>query len=209
METEPQPQRVYGGASAPDRQARRRESLLDAALSLIAEQGVAGVTLRAVTRRAGVGSRYLYESFTGCDDLVLAAYDQQIGVLLARYARVAVDTPTGIAERIEGNVDATVAFLAEDPRRGRMLVESDSSAALRERRRQMIGAVAQTMVDQAEQLLPANTTPHDRLMLRSHVLAAGCLDLATEWVRGTFDLTEQEFARTLTDMLHMTVDIAD
>ncbi|WP_054812619.1 TetR/AcrR family transcriptional regulator [Nocardia arizonensis] len=195
------PKRVYRGATAQARQGRRRELLLAAAFDLIGTRGVAGLTVRSVTKQAGVGSRYFYESFTDGEDLVLAVYDWQLSHLLSRFAEVAAATPTDIGGRIRANVEVTADFFTEDHRRRAMLLELESTPALRERRRQMIRTVAETMVAQAETLLVGNSVPRERMLLRAHILAAGCTDLAIEWLRGSIDLTRRQFIDTVSAMM--------
>lgn len=203
------PQRIYRGASAHDRQTQRRETMLDTALTLIGEDGVSSLTVRSVTKKAGIGSRYFYESFASCEDLALAVYDQQLQYLLSRFADVAAAAPHDLGARIRANVEVAVNFLSEDPRRRRLMLEIDSTAGLRERRRQMIRAVADTMVAQAEPLLVSRPVPRERLRWRAHILAAGCADLAIEWLRGYVELSEKQLVHTLSAMLFSALDDAD
>ncbi|MBL1078003.1 TetR/AcrR family transcriptional regulator [Nocardia sp. 2] len=57
--------------SADDRGLR--DHLLSTAQRLIAEQGAAGLTVRAIARAAGVADGVLYNHFTSKEDLLLAA----------------------------------------------------------------------------------------------------------------------------------------
>ena len=50
---------------------RRRERILAAALDLIAEEGVAGVSHRKIAARAGVPLGSMTYHFTGIDELLL------------------------------------------------------------------------------------------------------------------------------------------
>jgi len=54
---------------------KRREALILATLSLIAEQGVAGATARAIAGRAGVTLGLIRHYFSSKEDLITAAYD--------------------------------------------------------------------------------------------------------------------------------------
>lgn len=54
---------------------QRREALILATLSLIAEQGVAGATVRAIASRAEVTPGLIRHHFSSKDDLILAAYE--------------------------------------------------------------------------------------------------------------------------------------
>ena len=52
----------------------RRQSLIDATAASLAEQGVAGTSVRAICARAGVSPGLLTHDFDGIDDLVAATY---------------------------------------------------------------------------------------------------------------------------------------
>ena len=93
----------------PDRRGR----ILDAALDVVAEQGVAGTTHRAVAARADVPLGSLTYHFTGLDDLLEQAFRrhaEQMSVLYAAHF-AGVDTHAGFVDAVTrlivGNVDAT------------------------------------------------------------------------------------------------------
>src|SRR5580658_2329777 len=55
------------------RSERAERAILDAALELFAESGVAGVCMEAVAARAGVGKATIYRRWPGKEDLLLDA----------------------------------------------------------------------------------------------------------------------------------------
>ena len=55
------------------RSARAERAILDAALDLFAESGMAGVCMEAVAARAGVGKATIYRRWPGKEDLLLDA----------------------------------------------------------------------------------------------------------------------------------------
>lgn len=61
----------------------RTRQIMTAAFALLAEQGLEGLTIRAVLKRTGLARRAFYERFAGKDDLVLAVFEDTL-VLLAR-----------------------------------------------------------------------------------------------------------------------------
>src|SRR5690242_11257414 len=73
--------RVYGGATGPQRRDQRRRALLDAAATLIRDGGLAAVGYRAVCRASGLSERYFYESFADVDDLLRAVFAEQFGLI--------------------------------------------------------------------------------------------------------------------------------
>ena len=68
--------RTYGGVSAAERAASRRERLLDAGLELFGTHGFAATGVKDVCRQAGLTDRYFYESFRDSRELFLAVFDR-------------------------------------------------------------------------------------------------------------------------------------
>ncbi len=56
----------------------RREALIEATLSLIAEQGVQGATVRAIATRAKVTQGMIRHHFTSKEELITAAYEHHM-----------------------------------------------------------------------------------------------------------------------------------
>lgn len=60
------------------RDADRERQLVEAAYELLEEEGLEGLTIRAVLKRTGLARRAFYERFAGKDDLVLAVFEQTL-----------------------------------------------------------------------------------------------------------------------------------
>lgn len=73
------------GANAGDQRALR---ILEAAYHLLDEQGLEGLTIRAVLARTGLARRAFYESFSGKDDLVLAVFAHTIREAVRHYLEI-------------------------------------------------------------------------------------------------------------------------
>ncbi len=74
---------VVSGA-AETRQARKertRQAILDAALDLVAEEGLAALSLRQLTRTVGIVPTAFYRHFASIDDLGLALVDRSFASL--------------------------------------------------------------------------------------------------------------------------------
>ncbi|MCU0675850.1 MAG: TetR/AcrR family transcriptional regulator [Myxococcota bacterium] len=97
---------------APRREPRRRtgraivDALLDAASSLLATQGLAGMTTNAVAERAGVSVGSLYQYFPNKQALVSAVSDRLNGALVVEVERL-----VGSDVAAETKLDALVALL--------------------------------------------------------------------------------------------------
>lgn len=61
-----------------DQILERSRKLVEAAYDLLEEQGLEGLTIRAVLKRTGLSRRAFYERFQGKDDLVLAVFEHTI-----------------------------------------------------------------------------------------------------------------------------------
>lgn len=57
---------------------QRGRMIVTAAYDLLHEEGLEGLTIRAVLKRTGLARRAFYESFAGKDDLVLAVFRQSL-----------------------------------------------------------------------------------------------------------------------------------
>lgn len=80
LETPPPP-----AADVPD----RARQIVTAAYALLEEDGLEGLTIRAVLTRTGLARRAFYEAFAGKDDLVLAVFEQTIRQAAALYGEQA------------------------------------------------------------------------------------------------------------------------
>lgn len=73
------------GAAANDAVLERSRRIVDAASELLEEEGLEGLTIRAVLARTGLARRAFYERFAGKDDLVLAVFEQTLRLATSRY----------------------------------------------------------------------------------------------------------------------------
>jgi AcrR family transcriptional regulator len=69
-----------------ERKAQTRRTLIEAALGLIEDGGFAGLSLREVTRQAGVAPATFYRHFSDMEDLGLALIDE-VGLMLRQLMR--------------------------------------------------------------------------------------------------------------------------
>jgi AcrR family transcriptional regulator len=63
----------------------RSRRIVEAAYDLLDEEGLAGLTIRAVLERTGLSRRAFYERFEGKDDLMLAVFEQTIRLAASHY----------------------------------------------------------------------------------------------------------------------------
>ena len=132
-------ERVYGGMSAEERTARRREQFLAAGLEVFAERGWAASTVADVCRAAALSPRYFYELFGSREDL-FRAVTTRIGDEVRATVRAAVATPDlDPQQRARGVLAALAAYFTADPRTVRVaLMESLATEEFRQDRRDLL-----------------------------------------------------------------------
>jgi AcrR family transcriptional regulator len=68
-----------------DQILERSRRIVEAAYALLDEEGLEGLTIRAVLERTGLSRRAFYERFAGKDDLMLAVFEQTIRFAASHY----------------------------------------------------------------------------------------------------------------------------
>src|SRR5580658_7265774 len=68
-----------------DQILERSRQIVDAAYELLEEEGLEGLTIRAVLSRTGLSRRAFYERFADKDDLVLAVFEHTIRMATSQY----------------------------------------------------------------------------------------------------------------------------
>jgi len=97
--------------SRSDKKERTRRAILDAALSLTEDTGLAGLSLRQVAKEVGIVPTAFYRHFDSIDQLGLALVEESFGSLRAMIRDVRQGTPS-----LGQIVDRSVAVLAEHVR---------------------------------------------------------------------------------------------
>ena len=84
------PRRRYAPRMAPE---QRREQLLDAALSVIVEQGYEGVSIEAIARIAGVTRPVIYDHFPNLGSLLQALIKREQSYAVEQLAEIVPRSP--------------------------------------------------------------------------------------------------------------------
>jgi TetR/AcrR family transcriptional regulator len=138
----------------PPQPTSSRDKILDVAEALFARRGFAGVGLREVAERVGLGKSSLFHHFKSKADLYLA-------VLRRVFERIDASVPSGVseagthAERLTRTIDALIDALAEHPTTARLLLRglfedddlpSEADSALAEVEAQIERILARVLV---------------------------------------------------------------
>lgn len=198
---------VHRGLTADQQRDLRRQQLIDAALDTIAEHGVGNLRVRAISERAGLNDRYFYESFRDCQQLLVATFDAQFALALAGIMATVAESPPELRPRARAAIEFVFAFIGEDPRRARLLVELQTAQALAERRHKMIDVLTGVMVGQVRALLGDAAGPDDTIMLTALTVIGGLLELTTQWYQHHIDVGQAELVEFMTALAVTTTDI--
>ncbi len=193
--------RTYGGATSGERRSKRHAALLEAALDLVAQSGAGGLTVRGVCVAARLNDRYFYESFRTTDELLLATFDHEVAYASAALLTAIAQSPPDPVVRARSAIGTGLRMLSDDPRRGRLLIESQATEGLRARRRDLVKSLAQIMSDQGRALLTGQEGLDPDLDLAALTLVAGGFDLVTGWLRGELDVTREHLEDFLVAMV--------
>ena len=107
----PRSRRPYAPRLPPE---QRREQLIDAALSVIVEQGYGGVSIEAIARRAGVTRPVVYDHFPNLGRLLHALVEREERYSLAQLEAVVPSDPGDrdpvelLASGVRGFLEAVV-----------------------------------------------------------------------------------------------------
>ncbi|MBA3388731.1 MAG: TetR/AcrR family transcriptional regulator [Rubrobacter sp.] len=82
-----------------------RDATLDTAAALLAEHGLASVTMSRIAKKTGIGRATLYKYFSGVEAILLAWHERQITGHLEYLAEIR-DRAGGAGERLEAVLEA-------------------------------------------------------------------------------------------------------
>lgn len=196
-----QPVRGYGGVSAADRVAARRQRLLDAALELYGTRGYVSTGVKDVCRQAGLTDRYYYESFRNSADLFAAVFDRATDELLALVSDAVAAAPGRPEAKARAAIETFVRALADDPRKARIVfVETASAGANIERHvranlRQFADLVAATARPYLPRLLP------ERALRMGALSVVGAIErVVVDWQDGHLDASMEDVIEFLVSL---------
>lgn len=186
--------RTWRGQTTEQRQAERRERLIEAGIELFGTKGYANAPVKAICDEAGLTERYFYEAFQDREDLLRTIYE----TLIADCARATVEA----MEQSEDELDATLragltAFaheLTRDPRRARIqeIEVVGVSAELERKRRGAIHAFAGILADQVRALGGEEKTGSLRLDVVALGLVGSVNEQLIDYVLGYLEISLDE-----------------
>lgn len=193
--------RIYGGRAGEERRADRKAQLIEAGLDLLgAPDGEPVLSVRGVCKRAGLASRYFYESFADRDALTGAVYDHVVQRVAESTLAAVAAAPRDDRAMVRACVENIVREIADDPRLGRMLFSvSQADPQLAKRRLESSRMFAGLVMVQAENIYALAPSP--RLDLVAHYVVGGLAQVLSAWLDGTVPLEQDDIVDECTELL--------
>ncbi|SEA30822.1 MULTISPECIES: TetR/AcrR family transcriptional regulator [unclassified Mycobacterium] len=131
----------WAGVPLAERSRQRRQLILDAAFSIVAEGGLDEVTIRAVSRHSGVHRRYFAESFDSREALLIAMFDAAVADMTHAGIEKLRHDPAGNTEQnLRTVIRSSLSFLIKNPAHGQVIFAALEEPSLRDRWREAIAA---------------------------------------------------------------------
>lgn len=115
-ESQPKQGRRIHGLDASEREAQRRDQILESALTMFAEHGYANTSVEQVCAGANVSTKSFYRIFENREDLYLAVYDRFRASVFAQMAEVVDQVSADEAAAEDLMVDTLIAAYFTDQR---------------------------------------------------------------------------------------------
>ena len=172
--------RTYGGISAEDRVAARRERLLAAGLELFGTRGFDATGVKDLCREAGLTDRYFYESFRDREALYVAVFDAVTDELFTDVAEAVLAVEPKPEPQLRAAIGTFIRALADDPRKPRVVFADTGGEHMKATLRRFGALVAAT----ARQ----HGYPDDRVHVFALSLVGTLERVVVEWQDGHLDL---------------------
>lgn len=187
--------RPWRGVSPDDRQARRREQLIDAGFAIMGTDGAAAVTMRGVCRQAKLTERYFYESFANREELLVAVLEAVAVRTRTMLLESLTEAPAELGGLIRHVVGAFTEFVTADPRRGRVIfVESLSAPELTRRGAELVGEFTGPIGEALRGSAPGGSVSDDSDVVMNAQAVFGALAyLFQAWLSGQVTVARERF----------------
>ena len=191
--------RKYRGVTPAERQADRRERLLEAGLELFGTVGYAHASVRAVSDAAALNSRYFYESFSSREDLLYAVYQRIVADIFTKAAEAAGHEQT-IEAQARASLRAGWIAVTEDRRKARVIAIEvvGVSERIERMRREARHALAQLTADNALSIAKSGIRLRLDPVLTARFLMGGVVETLLDWINGDLDASVDEVVEHFT-----------
>lgn len=197
--------RVYAGVGTVERRAERRARLLEAGLDLLGSGGLQAVTVRQICEVAKLSSRYFYESFADVDALVVEVFDAIVAELVEAGLVALATSPPDLRSQVRAALACAVDHVADDPRKGRVVLElSMASPSLAARRQAAADRIAHLIAEVGQAHLRPEIAEAQTLFV-ARFLAGGFSEALAVWLREPGAITRAEMVEDCAAMFVVVV----
>jgi AcrR family transcriptional regulator len=156
------------------------EATLDTTAALVAEHGLAAVTMSQIARETGIGRATLYKYFPDVEAILAAWHDRHVTRHLEHLARVADQAGGSASERLEAVLSAYAQITHERPRGTELAALVHHGEHIDRAQQQLLGLISDLIADGAQAgELRDDTAPGELASYCLHALtAAGTLPSA-------------------------------
>ncbi|WP_454789610.1 TetR/AcrR family transcriptional regulator [Mycolicibacterium lutetiense] len=187
------PSGTWGGRTADQRRAERRQRIIETAIDLWRESGWPAVSIRGICARTGLNDRYFYEAFTDRDALLVAAWhrvlEDTLGEVADAFARM-TEWPT--SDALREAISIVVERIFKDPARAQiLLVDHAGNAALHDLRGTTVLQAADFLIVTAKPRLDTEID-EDALRIDTFMAIAGFIELINATWSGALELTADQ-----------------
>lgn len=198
---------AYGGVSAADRRAARRNQLLAAGLEVIGTRGWSAATVRAICTQAGLSSRFFYESFETIEALAIALFDGIFTHATAAVVDAVAVAPRDPHSRNRIAIETFIHEVTDDPRIARFaFIDALASPALVERRLAALRSMVDTLLDHKGRSRRAPGASKSYREVVATVLVGGLAELLIAWIHHDIDA---DLPQLVEDYIRLANDIGD
>jgi AcrR family transcriptional regulator len=194
MTVKPPPTRNFRGQSAEQRQAERRERLIQAGITSFGERGYHGVTVREVCAEAKLTERYFYESFENMQALFMEVFAKVSLAMKQEWLRALAVSPRDPSSLVEAFLRAFLKFISEDPRRARIVLYESRTVGenMLQFAEHTVDDYANTMRGFILLLFPDAATSGFNIDFLAHALVGANSYMAGRWMRENFKTPLEE-----------------
>jgi AcrR family transcriptional regulator len=193
----------YAGKSGQERQAVRREQLVEAGLEVFGTTGYAGSSVKAICDQAGLTERYFYESFKSRDGLLFAVYESVATEVIAEAFAASERAEPTVEDRTRAGIGAFFTLLTNDRRKARVLSFEvvGVNDQLERRRRETIHTFAEYLAQTGLEMYEGDGPPSMDPMLTALSMVGATNELLIEWVLGNIDSPIETVIEHCTQMI--------
>lgn len=177
--------RSYGGVAPEERQALRRQRLIEAGIEVFGTRGFHAATVREICGAARLTERYFYESFKGLPDLFAAVFEHITDMLKAATLLALAQSEPQPLKLAEAGLRCFLEFVRDDPRRARIALID--AVSIGQGSKEAVDRTSREYVDLMRGFVTTLYPDAGKAGINVEMLSVGLIGMnthiATSWVR--------------------------